>query len=74
MSAFTAEVSRTRPTTEIAIPNANASAGARRPAGSGLDLVRDIRASASRSAHWLSADAPPETSAVPTSSAKNTPG
>ena len=36
-----------------------------RPAGSGRRLVRVMRASASRSRYWLSAEAPPHRSAVP---------
>src|SRR5439155_23220709 len=62
------------PTPEIASPNASASVGARRPEGSGLERVRAIRASASLSAHWLSADAPPDTNAVPTSRERKTAG
>src|SRR5262249_22446991 len=46
-------------------PNVNTSDGDNRPAGSGRLRVRSIRASVSRSSHWLRALAPDATRAVP---------
>jgi hypothetical protein len=66
LSRFTPAPRISRPVIESAVANTSDSAGWRRPSGTGRNRVRRIRLSAFRSITWLNADAPPATSAVPT--------
>ena len=64
---FTNTASCTRPAMLSTIPKIRACAAVMRASGSGRSRVRRINLSDSRSHTWLSAEAPPATSAVPTS-------
>ena len=70
MSTLIALPSSTNEKADSTSPNSSARGGATRPDTSGRLAVRPpMRASMSRSSRWLSALAPPEASAPPTSSA-----
>jgi hypothetical protein len=66
-SRLTKTASSTSPAVQSTAPNVRAWATPMRPSGSGRMRVRRISLSDSRSHTWFSAEAPPATSAVPSS-------
>src|SRR3954452_8576570 len=64
-SKFTVNDSSRNDATCSDTPNAKAARGEMRPAGTGREAVRVIKASMSRSAQWFTAPAPPADNAPP---------